>query len=30
LPAGSEDAYTEDEIRRFNARRESREEFRPY
>lgn len=30
LPAGGEHAYTEDEIRRFNARRESREEFAPY
>ncbi len=30
LPAGSEDAYTDEEIRRLNAARESREEFRPY
>ena len=30
LPAGSEDAFTAEEIRRFNASRESREEFAPY
>lgn len=30
LPPGSEDAYTEEEVRRLNGRRESREEFAPY
>ncbi len=30
LPPGSEFAYTEAELRRFNAHRESREEFQPY
>lgn len=30
LPEGSEHAYTDEEIRRFNASRESREEFAPY
>lgn len=30
LPAGSADAFTADELRRFNASRESREEFAPY
>ncbi|HEY8432474.1 MAG TPA: hypothetical protein VIL20_29090, partial [Sandaracinaceae bacterium] len=30
LPRGSGNEYTEDELRRLNARRESREEFAPY
>jgi hypothetical protein len=30
IPSGSEDAYTSDELTRFNASRVSREEFRPY
>ena len=30
LPAGSEHAYTDRELERFNARRESRERFDPY
>lgn len=30
IPQGSEDAFTPQEIARFNASRESREEFRPY
>jgi hypothetical protein len=30
LPEGSEDAYTQEEIRRLNASRESHEEFAPY
>lgn len=30
LPAGGEDAYTDDELRRLNASRQSREPFAPY